>query len=57
MENSGKTAVFPGGYGRIGEIQHGRIIMAGFRSIGLKYCPRGSRERGAMFNNLFISVF
>ena len=25
MENSGKTAVFPGGYGRIGEIQHGRI--------------------------------
>ena len=21
----GKTAVFPGGYGRIGEIQHGRI--------------------------------
>ena len=25
MENFGKTAVFPGGYGRIGEIQHGRI--------------------------------
>ena len=25
MENSGKTAVFPGGYGRIGEIPHGRI--------------------------------
>ena len=25
MENSGKTAVFPGGYARIGEIQHGRI--------------------------------
>ena len=25
MENLGKTAVFPGGYGRIGEIPHGRI--------------------------------
>ena len=25
MENSGKKGVFPGGYGRIGEIQHGRI--------------------------------
>ena len=25
VENSGKTAVFPGGYGRIGEIQHGQI--------------------------------
>ena len=25
MENLGKTAVFPGGYGRIGDIQHGRI--------------------------------
>ena len=25
MENSGKTTVFPGGYGMIGEIQHGRI--------------------------------
>ena len=23
--NFGKTAVFPGGYGRIGEIPHGRI--------------------------------
>ena len=29
MESFGKTAVFPGGYGRIGEIPHGRIcIMA-----------------------------
>ena len=25
MENFGKTAVFPGGYGRIGEIPYGRI--------------------------------
>ena len=25
MENFEKTAVFPGGYGRIGEIPHGRI--------------------------------
>ena len=25
VENFGKTAVFPGGYGRIGEIPHGRI--------------------------------
>ena len=25
MENFGKTAFFPGGYGRIGEIPHGRI--------------------------------
>ena len=25
MENLGKTAVFPGGYGRIGEILHGQI--------------------------------
>ena len=25
MENYGKTAVFPGGYGRIGEIPHGRL--------------------------------
>ena len=25
MEDSEKTAVFPGGYGWIGEIQHGRI--------------------------------
>ena len=25
VENSGKTAVFPGGYARIGEIPHGRI--------------------------------
>ena len=25
MEKYGKTAVFPGGYGRIGEIQHGRL--------------------------------
>ena len=25
VENLGKTAVFPGGYGRIGEIPHGRI--------------------------------
>ena len=25
VENFGKTAVFPGGYGRIGEIQHRRI--------------------------------
>ena len=25
MEMFGKTAVFPGGYGRIGEILHGRI--------------------------------
>ena len=24
MEKYGKTAVFPGGYGRIGEIPHGR---------------------------------
>ena len=45
MEIFGKTAVFPGGYGRIGEIQHGRIWpdwgntaradMAGLGSIGL----------------------
>ena len=25
MENFGKTAVFPGGYGQIGEKPHGRI--------------------------------
>ena len=25
LEKYGKTAVFPGGYGRIGEIPHGRI--------------------------------
>ena len=25
VENFGKTAVFPGGYGRIGEIPHGWI--------------------------------
>ena len=25
MENFGKMAVFPGGYGRIGEIPHGRM--------------------------------
>ena len=25
LENLGKTAVFPGGYGQIGEIPHGRI--------------------------------
>ena len=45
MEIFGKTAVFPGGYGRIGEIPHGRIWpdwgnttradMAGLGSIGL----------------------
>ena len=27
VENSGKTAVFPGGYGRIGDIPHGRIWL------------------------------
>ena len=32
MEKYGKTAVFPGGYGRIGEIPHG--LMAGLGSIG-----------------------
>ena len=46
MENFGKTAVFQGGYGRIGEIQHWRIWpdwgntaladMVGLGSIGLK---------------------
>ena len=46
MEIYGKTAVFPGRYGRIGEILHGRIWpnwgntawadMAGLGSIGLK---------------------
>ena len=25
MENFGKTTIFPGGFGRIGEIPHGRI--------------------------------
>ena len=25
VEKYGKTAVFPGGYGRIGEIPHGRL--------------------------------
>ena len=25
VEKYGKTAVFPGGYGRIGEISHGRL--------------------------------
>ena len=25
VENFGKTAVFPGGYGQIGDIPHGRI--------------------------------
>ena len=45
MENFGKTAIFPGVYGRIGEIQHGRIWpdwgntawadMAGLGSKGL----------------------
>ena len=25
MDNFGKTAVFLGGYGQIGEIQHGRV--------------------------------
>ena len=25
VENYGKTAVFPGGYSRIGEIPHGRL--------------------------------
>ena len=25
MEKYGKTTVFPGGYGRIGEIPHGRL--------------------------------
>ena len=25
LENFGKTAVFPGGFGRIGEMPHGRI--------------------------------
>ena len=25
MEKYGKTAVFPGGYGRIGKITHGRL--------------------------------
>ena len=27
VENYGKKAVFPGGYGRIGEIPHGRIWL------------------------------
>ena len=45
VEKEGKTAVFPGGYGRIGEILHGRLwpdwgntawaAMAGLGSIGL----------------------
>ena len=41
MEILGKTAVFPGGYGRIGEIPHGRIWpdMAGLESIGLIRLP------------------
>ena len=34
MENFGKTAVFPGGFGRIGEIPHGRI-WPDWGSIGL----------------------
>ena len=29
MENFGKTAVFPGGFGRNGEIPHGRIWPIG----------------------------
>ena len=45
MENFGKMAIFPGGFGRIGEIPHGRIWpdwgntawadMAGLGSKGL----------------------
>ena len=27
LEKCGKTSVFPGGYGRIGEILHGRIWL------------------------------
>ena len=34
MEKHGKTAVFPGGYGQIGEILHGGA-MAGLGSIRL----------------------
>ena len=26
MDSFGKTAIFPGGYGRIGDILHGRIL-------------------------------
>ena len=42
MENCGKTAVFPGGYGRIGEIPHGRIWpdwgLKGYSCLNILVC-------------------
>ena len=35
MQKYGKTVVFPGGYGRIGEVPHTRAAVAGLGSIGL----------------------
>ena len=44
MENFGKTAVFPGGYGRIGEIPHGGD-MAGLGSKGLSAMVREKLQK------------
>ena len=37
MEKYGKTALFPGGYSRIGEIPHGRIWLD-WGLKGLQWC-------------------
>ena len=51
METLGKTAVFPGGYGRIGDVPHGRIWPdwglqrggAGYKTVG------GGGEQGRFY--------
>ena len=50
MENFGKTAVFPGGYGRIGEIPRGRI----WPDWGLKGA-RNVNNKGISRNYIVIS--
>ena len=53
MENLGKTAVFPGGYGRIGEILHGRI----WPDWGLKgWTVSISTQKGCSVRKLTINV-
>ena len=64
MEIFGKTAVFPGGYGRIGEILHGRIwpdwgntARADMAGLG-KYCMGGYGRIGVyrVKHNITVSV-
>ena len=56
MEIYGKTAVFPGGYGRIGEILHGlKAIYAGFMGLRTIW-PTSWEKMTSRFFTLKVSI-